>query len=561
MGVELLVRLLATASLVALSMLHAPANAVPTGSSVSTVGVSQQVGQPAADISRRGAKGRLLVRITGLPGKAKAKVVVRGPKGFRKRLAASATLKGLRAGRYRVSDKRVRYRGNLYVASANRSRVTVTPGRKAKVWIDHVRVLPIAPPATSADVPQSDDPPPSQIPTPGPVAAVPPGTGSGGGSPPADTPTTPSGPRAVSLAAGVDHSCAVLDTGAVQCWGANTYGQLGNGSNTDSADPVAVTGVGSAAKIAAGDSFTCALLADASMRCWGRNAEGQLGDGTGGTGSHSNDSNTAVTVVDQTSNPLSGVTAIAAGRQHACAVVAGAEVHCWGFNNHGQIGTGSAGAEEPRAVQALQFGPQPSNLAAGDGFSCVLLSSSRAGCWGSNDQGRLGDRTDVERHVPVGVDLTPSATRLSSGTAHSCAVLDPGGDVTCWGDNTDGQLNGDHTPAPPDTSAVAPVSSGVAAAADVAAGGFHTCAQMLDGSVRCWGANWSGQLGQGSTAPDVPGVPLVPGLSGVQLLAAGSNHTCAASTDGKVRCWGGNASGQSGSGADPVTAPQVVPLG
>jgi alpha-tubulin suppressor-like RCC1 family protein len=139
---------------------------------------------------------------------------------------------------------------------------------------------------------------------------------------------------AIAIASGFNHVCALLDdgtgNGSVVCWGSNQYGQLGNDSTTDSATAVAVAGLGPVLAIAAGYNHTCALLRDASARCWGWNAAGQLGDGT------TTDRRLPTAIVG-----LSNVIAIAGGGFHTCAAATGGTISCWGSNDSGQLGDGT----------------------------------------------------------------------------------------------------------------------------------------------------------------------------------------------------------------------------
>jgi len=180
-------------------------------------------------------------------------------------------------------------------------------------------------------------------------------------------------------------------------------------------------------------------------------------------------------------------------------------------------------------------------------------------CWGANDKGQLGDSSTRQSDAPTTVALGQvAATDLQTGDDHACAMISPG-DFRCWGDNSEGQLNG--TPGvPADTTAIPPVTVSLTGISLTKPGGFHTCGLTADATVRCWGANYAGQLGIGAVTR-APGIQDVVELSAVGLLASGAGHNCAASQDGKIYCWGVNDDGQVGPGGGrDIVSPREVPL-
>ncbi len=343
-----------------------------------------------------------------------------------------------------------------------------------------------------------------------------------------------SGVKAVAL--GVTHSCALTTAGGVKCWGYNYYGQLGDDTITSHLVPADVTNLTSGvAAITAGNGYSCALTTAGGVKCWGFNANGQLGDGT---------TTFNRTLAVDVSGLASGVTAIAAGDSQTCAVVSdGAK--CWGSNSSGQLGDGTQNnSAVPVDVSGLTSGV--TGVATGLFSSCALLGNGGVRCWGKNDLGQLGDSTLAQHSTALAVTgLASGVTMLESGDGHTCALLSGGG-VKCWGQNTYGQL-GDNTaerrPAPVDVSGF---GSGAAA---VGTGSLHTCALTTGGGLQCWGKNNLGQLGDNSIVDRITAIDVNSSSTGMGPVAPGGTHTCALTATGGVKCWGNNYHGQVGDGS------------
>jgi alpha-tubulin suppressor-like RCC1 family protein len=360
-------------------------------------------------------------------------------------------------------------------------------------------------------------------------------------------------PVASELAAGVNHTCALLSDRSVKCWGNNFYGELGDGSTTDRATPTGVTGLGGLElqQIAAGRGHTCAVISDGSVRCWGDNANGQLGDGS------TTDRTTPVSV-----SGLSGLSvhSVAAGGAHTCAVISDGSVRCWGDNANGQLGDGTT-IDRTSPVQVSLGGLNVHSITAGGAHACAIISDGSARCWGNNMYGQLGDGSTTDRLIPTEVAGLNglSVLEISAGYYYTCARMSDGY-VRCWGDNMYGPLgNGTDTGILTLPTTVLGLSG--LNVLEITAEGFHTCARISDGSLRCWGNNMYGQLGRGAGSTVATFVPAtVVGLEGlsVQHVCAGGGHTCAAIEDGSVRCWGDNQYGQLGAGTSTGTS--MIPV-
>jgi alpha-tubulin suppressor-like RCC1 family protein len=340
-------------------------------------------------------------------------------------------------------------------------------------------------------------------------------------------------------------TCAVLSNGGLQCWGWNGVGQLGDGTTTQRLTPVTVSGLSSGvAQVSTGYQHTCAVLTSGALKCWGYNQDGQLGTGT------NLQSLTPVTV-----NGLgTGVAQVSAGIWHTCALMTSGSVWCWGYNGYGQLGDGTfTNRFSPVSVNGLTSGVV--QITAGAYHTCALLASGGVQCWGNNYEAELGDGTTTLRPTPVNVvGLTGGVAQVSAGTFHTCAVLTSSG-VKCWGWNPYGQLGDGTTSAAFTPVSVVGLTSGVA---QMRQGYLHSCALMTSGGVKCWGNNGSGQLGDGTGTQRLTPVDVSGLVSGAVQIMATAHHTCALLTTGGMQCWGANFYGQLGDG---TTTTRFAPFG
>ena len=403
------------------------------------------------------------------------------------------------------------------------------------------------------------------------------------------------------VAAGVYHSCALVDSGAlpapagkpVRCWGFSGDGQVGGGNTTvigddetpASAGPVDLGAGRTATALAVGDYHTCAVLDDGNVRCWGYANEGQVGYASR---SQIGDNEAPGAVGPVSLGAGRTATAITAGGNHTCAVLDNGSVRCWGLGEFGQLGYGNTASigdgELPSSAGPVDLGGHTAKaITAGLAHTCAILDDDSVRCWGLGSNGQLGyaqtsgiSNPGVRGPVDLGTGRTARA--ITAGAAHTCAVLDDGS-VRCWGLSDSGQLGYGNTISIGDNEApgtVAPVFLGAdRTAIAISAGGDHTCAVLDDGSLRCWGSALYGQLGTGALQPigdnetpgSVPAVDLGPGRTATAVVA-GIYHTCARLDDASVRCWGNGADGRLGLCAlrdigddEPVASVGTVDIG
>jgi alpha-tubulin suppressor-like RCC1 family protein len=279
---------------------------------------------------------------------------------------------------------------------------------------------------------------------------------------------------ATALATGNQHTCALLSSGTVQCWGDNSKGELGVLTNPPnrSVVPVAVPGLTSVVSVGAGFDTTCVVLADGTGRCWGHGEYGQLGNG-----------NTQDSASPGVVTGLTGASSVAMGAFHACAVIGGGAVKCWGMNQDGQLGNGTTtNSSVPVSAQGLTG---VTMVAAGMYHTCALLSDRTMSCWGGNGAGQLFSPASSSNTTVPAAAQNVSNLVFVSGSAIGTCVVDNAGQLTCRGGfnlvNV-GSLDRSESG----------IKFGVS-------GGAHGCFLRTAGEVWCWGHNGFGELGDGTT--------------------------------------------------------------
>ena len=353
----------------------------------------------------------------------------------------------------------------------------------------------------------------------------------------------------LSQSATAEHKCAVLRNGKLLCWGENKYGQLGLGTtSSEEYLPLTVTGVTDAVDVAVGLDHTCILRTGGAVQCWGANDKGQLGDGT------TTNRTTPVDVLNLAgTGPLTGVTSISLGAGFTCAVVNSTAL-CWGLDFVLSDYTNTYSHTLPLAVSGVSG---VADVAVGEGFACVLTNAGKVQCWGNgNSNGKMGIGTTSLDPISVPVTMKdPSgtadligATALRAGQDYTCVIAASGYQL-CTGSNSYYTMS-DGDPATSRTLLVTMTVTGTAQAlANVvqsAPGMFHKCVLVAGGTVHCSGSGYNGSVGIGLDYPLAESSRAVtvttslggPPLSGVvEVATSGSDSTCAR-TDTGVYCWG-----------------------
>lgn len=334
------------------------------------------------------------------------------------------------------------------------------------------------------------------------------------------------------IVAGGAHSCARTRDRSLYCWGDNVNGQVGNASNDDQLNPQPIPVY--SRDIALGDFHTCALRENGRPYCWGRNNAGQVGDGT-----------TQGRWRPVSVPGLRRVAQIVTGAQHSCALHTNGTVSCWGANGSGQLGDRSfTDRLTPVSVIGLR---RVVALSAGGNHTCALRDTGMVLCWGENAAGQLGDGTTTNRNQPTNVIPFGRVRQISAGSNHTCAVHNFN-NVFCWGSNSSGQVgDGSFTDR---LQAVRVLRLPVQSIVQVSAGGLHSCALAMDGSAYCWGNNAAGQLGDGTMSNRWRPVMVAAAETPMDQLSAGGMHSCGIiNSTGDALCWGANDSGQLGNGS------------
>ncbi len=301
---------------------------------------------------------------------------------------------------------------------------------------------------------------------------------------------------AAQISVGDLHACARLATGQLYCWGHGANGRLGLGDQNNCGDGELVAACGTVnlienvSHVAAGGSHTCAVLQGGAIRCWGQGTNGRLGY------NNTSDILTPVSDVD-----LGGATAtqVTVGAAHTCALLGSGAVRCWGLGADGRLGTAST--SDAWTPQPVHLGEPALSISAGGAHTCAVMASGALRCWGrSPANGHTQTIGDGETPASVGYVVPGGSAdifvQVSSGGNHTCALTSEGA-VYCWGEADMGQLGLDGTTDVSEPMAAPAVQVG-GVVKNISAGETHTCASLSNGRVRCWGSGAGGRLGYGN---------------------------------------------------------------
>ncbi|MCB0326472.1 MAG: hypothetical protein KDD52_02530 [Bdellovibrionales bacterium] len=335
--------------------------------------------------------------------------------------------------------------------------------------------------------------------------------------------------RAVSISSGYAHSCALFENGKIKCWGQNDYGQLGYEDTDNRGDmmnnkmgenlPYVDLGGLEAVQVSVGFYHSCALLKNRKVKCWGRAGTGQLGyenldqlgDGSGEMGGNLPEVDLGDELVYQ----------LVAGGNHNCVILQSKKIKCWGNNLQGQLGYEDSAerGDDPNEMgdnlPYVDLGEDEKALllSASPYHTCALLEQGKIKCWGFNSGGQLGQGHSTaiigDTSGQMGDNLAftnvseEKVIDLTTGTSFTCALLESQ-NIKCWGNGGAGKLGYENTNTLGTSSShmgsnlnFVNVGTGLTVQ-EVRASYSHTCALLSNDSVKCWGGNNYGQLGQGN---------------------------------------------------------------
>lgn len=351
----------------------------------------------------------------------------------------------------------------------------------------------------------------------------------------------------VALAAGGGHTCALLRSGEVYCWGSNDFGQIGAGAAPASVpEPARVASGERFAAVSAGGETTCALNGAGKLFCWGRNPAQAFGVSEPFVSS-------PVAVA-----PAMTWRSVSVGYSHLCGMSVEGVAYCWGRNMQGQLGIGRADTDAHPAPEPVAGPVRLASVVAATIHSCGLDAAGKAYCWGTNWQSILTTDPAPVQPLPARAGGELAYVELMTGTTFACGRT-ADARVSCWGDNTSGSFGtGDFAGGSDPRPAFGGAPLRVLALNSENTFAVHACVTGSDDGAICWGSTVSGRLGGTPPAP-VPcfstGRAITCDPVGTRVathrfaaLELGSTHSCGLTRERTVLCWGGGERGQLGNG-------------
>jgi alpha-tubulin suppressor-like RCC1 family protein len=367
---------------------------------------------------------------------------------------------------------------------------------------------------------------------------------------PSIVPSSPPSPTSLpeieeQLTSGDNHTCRLHPDRTISCWGWNQFGQAGQLPVNTTVAETSIESLSGISQISAGAYHTCAVDSQGQVMCWGRNNNGQLGDGT--------EKDHFIPGLVQSLEGIS-ITQISAGAMHTCAVDTSGSVWCWGSNRDGKLGTGSDKFINPLPEKVTGLPNPVDQVASGSTYTCALDNTRNIWCWGDGAFGEIGLQPFKGSSTPVKVTTVPDKVlTFQAGWFHTC-YLTENGIVSCWGKNQEGELGNASN-----ISLAEPVSP-VAMDKDVrlmAAGGQETCTVKNDDQVYCWGRNNYSQIGDHTRVDRL--IPVAVTLpEKISQLTVGGSFACALGKSGETYCWGADDLRQAGDfSINPTITPTI----
>jgi alpha-tubulin suppressor-like RCC1 family protein len=347
----------------------------------------------------------------------------------------------------------------------------------------------------------------------------------------------------VDVSVGAAFSCALNESGAIICWGANNTGQLGDGSTNTSTTPKPVADMAmDFVALDAGTNHACAIRMGGELACWGTNNRGQVGDG-------SNENRLVPTAVS--AGPW---LAVSAGLEFTCAVKGDHTLWCWGLNSSRQLGDGTT-TNSAVPLQEKTLATDWASVSAGNGFACGVKQDGTRWCWGANSSGQGGDAATASIVQPKAVDADTDWATVNVGEVAGCG-LRTNGSLWCWGDGSVGQTGQPGA----ETLALSPVQVGADTDwIDIAGGLRFACGIRAGGKLLCWGSASRSAIGLGYTSDRLDPSPVGSSTEWADVDVQLDNG-CAIRKNGDLYCWGRNVMSNLGDGSN-ITRVEPTPVG